>query len=122
MSARLVTFLIAVAVAAAIHLLAPLEPALKTGLSILALIAILWMTETFHITITALLIPVLTVVAGVFSVSDALRNFANPTIFLFLGGFGLAAALSEQGLDRYISAHVVRLAGDAWAWPACCSS
>lgn len=111
MSARLVTFLIAVAVAAAIHLLAPLEPALKTGLSILALIAILWMTETFHITVTALLIPVLTVVAGVFSVSDALRNFANPTIFLFLGGFGLAAALSEQGLDRYISAHVVRLAG-----------
>jgi sodium-dependent dicarboxylate transporter 2/3/5 len=109
-SARVVTFLIALAAAAAIYLLAPLEPTLKTGLSILALIAILWMTETFHITVTALLIPVLTVIAGVFSVADALRNFANPIIFLFLGGFALAAALSEQGLDRYISAHVVRLA------------
>ena len=110
MSARVVTFLIALAAAAAIYFFVPLEPALKTGLAILALVAILWMTETFHITVTALLIPVLTVVAGVFSVSDALRNFANPIIFLFLGGFALAAALSEQGLDRYISTHVVRLA------------
>ncbi|WP_027854285.1 DASS family sodium-coupled anion symporter [Marinobacterium litorale] len=105
-----VSFILALAVAAAIYLLAPLEPTLKTGLSVLALVAILWMTETFNITVTALLIPVLAVLTGVFSVADALKNFANPIIFLFLGGFALAAALSEQGLDRYISSHVVRLA------------
>jgi sodium-dependent dicarboxylate transporter 2/3/5 len=46
----------------------------------------------------------------VFSVSDALKSFANPIIFLFLGGFGLAAALSAQGLDKYIAGHVIRLA------------
>eukprot|EP01155_Anaeramoeba_flamelloides_P001151 Anaeramoba_flamelloidesa1054452_6.p3 GENE.a1054452_6~~a1054452_6.p3 ORF type:complete len:131 (-),score=12.37 a1054452_6:56-448(-) len=110
MSGKWLTFLLAVLSAAGIWFLAPLEAELRTGLAILAVIAILWMTETFHITITALLVPVLTVVAGVFSVADALKNFANPIIFLFLGGFGLAAALNAQGLDKYIAGHVIRLA------------
>nr|WP_246590093.1 DASS family sodium-coupled anion symporter [Marinobacterium ramblicola] len=91
--------------------MSPFDPALRTGLSVLALIAILWMTETFNITVTALLIPVLAVVTGTFTTADALKNFANPIIFLFLGGFALAAALSEQKLDRYISNQVLRLAG-----------
>lgn len=110
MPGKWITFLLAVLAGASIWWLAPLEPQLRTGLAILAVIAILWMTETFNITVTALLIPVLTVVAGVFSVSDALKSFANPIIFLFLGGFGLAAALSAQGLDKYIAGHVIRLA------------
>jgi len=110
MSGKWITFLLAVLAGAGIWWLAPLEPLLRTGLSILTIVAILWMTETFHITVTALLVPVLTVVAGVFSVSDALKSFANPIIFLFLGGFGLAAALSAQGLDKYIAGHVIRLA------------
>ena len=110
MPGKWITFLLAVLAGAGIWWLAPLEPQLRTGLAILAVIAILWMTETFNITVTALLIPVLTVVAGVFSVSDALKSFANPIIFLFLGGFGLAAALSAQGLDKYIAGHVIRLA------------
>ncbi|TCK03498.1 DASS family sodium-coupled anion symporter [Marinobacterium mangrovicola] len=105
-----ITFLIAVLVAAAIYFLTPFDPALRTGLAVLALVAILWMTETFHITVTALLIPVLAVLTGIFSTADALKNFANPIIFLFLGGFALAAALNEQGLDRYISTHVLRIA------------
>ncbi len=110
MSGKWITFLLAVLSAAGIWFLAPLEAELRTGLAILAVIAILWMTETFNITVTALLVPVLTVVAGVFSVADALKNFANPIIFLFLGGFGLAAALNAQGLDKYIAGHVIRLA------------
>ncbi|GGC09955.1 NadC family protein [Marinobacterium zhoushanense] len=106
-----VTFPIALLAAAAIYFLTPFDPALRTGLSVLTLIAILWMTETFNITVTALLVPVLAVLTGTFSTADALKNFANPIIFLFLGGFALAAALSEQKLDRYISNHVLRLAG-----------
>lgn len=110
MPGKWITFLLAILTGAGIWWLAPLEPQLRTGLAILAVIAILWMTETFNITVTALMIPVLTVVAGVFSVSDALKSFANPIIFLFLGGFGLAAALNAQGLDKYIAGHVIRLA------------
>ncbi len=119
MPGKSITFAFALLIAAAIYFLTPLDDqSLRTGLSILALVAILWMTETFHITVTALLVPVLTVVAGVFSVTDALKNFANPIIFLFLGGFALAAALSEQGLDRYIASHVLRLARGHLGWAA----
>ncbi len=85
------------------------EP-LRIGLSILAFIALLWITETFHITITALLIPLLAVGSGVFSTAEALRNFAHPIIFLFLGGFALAAALHRQQIDVRLAGLVMRAA------------
>ena len=85
------------------------EP-LRIGLSILAFIALLWVTETFHITITALLIPLLTVASGVFTTNQALQHFAHPIIFLFLGGFALAAALHRQQLDVRLAALVMRAA------------
>lgn len=105
-----ITLIIAVLLAAAIYFFAPVAPDVRTGLSILALVAVLWMTETFNITVTALLVPVVAALMGVFSVTDALKSFANPIIFLFMGGFALAAALSEQKLDRYIAGHVLHLA------------
>ncbi|MCV4714592.1 SLC13 family permease, partial [Escherichia coli] len=40
----------------------------------------------------------------------ALASFAHPIIFLFLGGFALAAALQRQGLDRALAVAVLRLA------------
>lgn len=87
-----------------------LEPSLRIGLSILTFIALLWVTETFHITITALLIPVLAVASGVFDTTAALKNFAHPIIFLFMGGFALAAALHRQQLDVRLASLVMRAA------------
>ncbi len=87
-----------------------LDHQIKLGLAILLGIATLWVTETFPIAITALLVPVLTVAFGIFNVSDALQNFAHPIIFLFLGGFALAATLRKQGLDARIAGIVIRMA------------
>ncbi len=87
------------------------EPEVAKGLGILCFIALMWLTETLHVSVTALLVPTLAVLAGVFSVKDAFVNFANPIIFLFLGGFALAAGLRKQGLDRFIARQVVCLAG-----------
>jgi sodium-dependent dicarboxylate transporter 2/3/5 len=84
-------------------------PELATGLGILTLVAILWVTEAIHITFTALLIPVLAVISGLFTVPEAFREFANPIIFLFLGGFSLAAAMRKQGLDKRLACNLVRL-------------
>ncbi len=81
----------------------PFEPQIVTGLSILVFIAILWLTEALHVSITALLVPILAVVFGVFDTTEALSSFANPIIFLFLGGFALAAALHTQQLDTAIA-------------------
>ena len=80
-----------------------------TALALLWVIAYLWISETFHITITALLIPVLAVALGLLDVKAALVNFAHPIIFLFLGGFALAAAMHVQGLDKWLAEAILRL-------------
>ncbi|MCW8827038.1 MAG: DASS family sodium-coupled anion symporter [Gammaproteobacteria bacterium] len=106
---RLLTLLLAITVGSLLYWGLALELPLRIGLSILATITILWVTETFHITITALLIPLLTVLSGTFTVVESLVNFAHPIIFLFLGGFALAAALKSQRLDRRIALLVMHL-------------
>ena len=88
----------------------PFETQVNTGLSILVFVAILWLTEAIHVSITALLVPLLAVLFGVFNTPAALANFSNPIIFLFMGGFALAAALNKQELDKAIADKVLILA------------
>jgi len=109
MNRRLFTLLLAIIVGSLIYWGLELALEIRIGLSILATIAILWLTETFHITITALLIPLLTIFSGTFTVVESLVNFAHPIIFLFLGGFALAAAIKSQGLDVRIALFVMRI-------------
>src|SRR5690554_2990357 len=88
----------------------PLESELAKGLSILIFVAILWLTEAIHISVTALLVPMLAIALGIFPTASAFSHFADPIIFLFLGGFALASALSKQELDRAIAGVVLIVA------------
>ncbi|XAW87736.1 DASS family sodium-coupled anion symporter [Vibrio sp. CDRSL-10 TSBA] len=88
----------------------PFEPNVVLGISMLAFIAVLWLTEALHVTVTAILVPVMAVLFGVFDTQAALNNFANSIIFLFLGGFALAAAMHRQGLDKVIADKVLIMA------------
>ncbi|EGQ8509007.1 DASS family sodium-coupled anion symporter [Vibrio parahaemolyticus] len=88
----------------------PFEPQVVTGISILVFVAILWLTEAIHVSITALLIPMLAIFLGVFNTQTALNNFSNSIIFLFLGGFALAAALHKQKLDQALADKVLLIA------------
>ncbi|ODC03366.1 Anion transporter [Terasakiispira papahanaumokuakeensis] len=82
------------------------------GLTLLITIAWLWLTEALHVSITALLVPLLGTGLGVFTdYEEALVHFADPIIFLFLGGFALAAGLHAQGLDEQMASWVIRRAG-----------
>ena len=94
----------------------PLSLSLAKGLAIFVFIAVLWVTEVFHVSITALLVPVLAVLLGVFDVSEALVQFANPIIFLFIGGFGLAAAMHKHKIDQLIASKLLRLANGHMLW------
>ena len=85
----------------------PFERNVVIGLSILFFIAVMWLTEAIHVSITALLVPLFAVGFGVFDTSKALSSFSNPIIFLFLGGFALAAALHKQQLDQVIADKVL---------------
>jgi sodium-dependent dicarboxylate transporter 2/3/5 len=61
---------------------------------------VLWLTEAIPLAVTALLAPALAVLFDVAPAKDAFAAFAHPLIFLFLGGFMLAEALTVQGFDR----------------------
>jgi sodium-dependent dicarboxylate transporter 2/3/5 len=78
--------------------------------AILAGVAVLWVTETLPLPVTALLGAVLCVVLG--AVPDAkgiepvevvFAYFANPIVFVFIGSFILARAMSVHKLDRRIA-------------------
>ena len=88
----------------------PFETKVSQGLAILAFIAVLWLTEALHTTITAILIPVLAVSTGLMPTKSALHGFSDPTIFLFFGGFALAAAMHYQELDKIIAQRILLLA------------
>lgn len=99
------------ALAAVVHQAVEAPDALRAGLALFTLIGGLWMTQALHLSVTALLVPVLAAAAGLMSLREALASFAHPIIFLFLGGFALAAALQRQGLDHALALAVLRLAG-----------
>ncbi|WP_332743275.1 SLC13 family permease [Hydrogenophaga sp.] len=98
------------ALAALVYGSAPQPEALRLGLALFALIGGLWMTQALHLSVTALLVPLLATLTGLMDLRAALASFSHPIIFLFLGGFALAAALQQQGLDRALALAVMRLA------------
>lgn len=68
--------------------------------AILALVIVLWVTEAVPLAAAAILGPALAPLLGVMGPKEALAAFADPLIFLFMGGFMLAAALSRHGFAR----------------------
>ncbi|PNQ54086.1 Anion transporter [Vibrio agarivorans] len=87
----------------------PFGEPIVLGITMLVFIAILWLTEAVHVTVTAILIPIIAVLAGVFDTPTALNNFSSPIVFLFLAGFAIAAAMQGQGLDKIIANKILVL-------------
>jgi solute carrier family 13 (sodium-dependent dicarboxylate transporter), member 2/3/5 len=75
------------------------------------LMAIWWMTEALHVSATALLPVALFPLFDVLAVDAAAAPYANPLIFLFLGGFLLALSMQRWGLERRIALVALRLVG-----------
>jgi sodium-dependent dicarboxylate transporter 2/3/5 len=68
--------------------------------AIISWVVIWWIGEPVPIPISAIFGAVLCVLAGVADAKTVLTPFAEPTIFLFLGSFILARAMSVHALDR----------------------
>ncbi|MFK7161807.1 DASS family sodium-coupled anion symporter [Marinospirillum sp. MEB164] len=76
------------------------------------LMATWWSTEAIPIPITSLL-PILLVPAlGIASLRDVTAPYANPIIFLFLGGFLLGLAMQRWNLHRRIALLTLLAVGD----------
>ena len=79
--------------------------------AIMGLVVTLWLTEALPLAVTAILGPCLAVVMGITNGRAALAPFADPIIFLFIGGFMLAQAMFVHGLDRRIAYSALAMPG-----------
>ncbi|WP_445263029.1 SLC13 family permease [Pseudokineococcus sp. 1T1Z-3] len=79
--------------------------------AIAVLMATWWMTEAIPLSATALVPIVALPVLGVLTVPEATAPYANPIVFLFLGGFLIAIAMQKWGLHRRIALMTLRAFG-----------
>ena len=70
-----------------------------------------WATEAIPVPVTALLPLVIFDPLGILSIRDAAAPYANPTIYLYLGGFIMALTLERWNLHRRIALAIVSKTG-----------
>lgn len=114
-SARLavLSFLVALVLSLALYVWLPYEASVTKGLCLLVFIGVLWLTEAIPLPVTALLVPIGALALGFpgLTTVQVLAPFADPIVFLFLGGFALASALRAQQLDRKMAGFLLTLSG-----------
>ncbi len=76
-----------------------------------ALMAIWWISETMPIPATALLPLVLLPLSGLAEIKAAAAPYANPIVFLFLGGFLIALTMERWEVHRRIAFGLIGVLG-----------
>ena len=75
------------------------------------LMAVLWIAESIPIPATALLPLVLFPLLGLGDIRETAAPYANPIIFLFLGGFLIALAMQRWNLHRRVAIGLIGMIG-----------
>jgi sodium-dependent dicarboxylate transporter 2/3/5 len=83
----------------------------RTTAAVGVLLAVWWMTEAMPLPATALVPIVAFPLLGVLAVDEATAPYADPNIFLFMGGFMIALAMQRWDLHKRIALLVVRAVG-----------
>ena len=83
----------------------------RATLAMAAWMAVWWLTVAIPLAVTALLPLVLIPALGIGSPAAAAGPYANPVIFLFMGGFFIAAAMQRWELHGRIALAVVKRTG-----------
>lgn len=86
-----------------------LKPQGRTLSAILAGVGMLWICEVIPLPVTALLGAALCIILGVDSAKVVLSSFGDPIIFVFLGSFMIARAMSHHRLDRRIALYFLSI-------------
>ncbi len=90
---------------------AGMPPAAWSVVGMTLLISIWWATEAIPIPITSLL-PILLIPAlGIDEIAAATGPYANPIIYLFLGGFLLGLAMERWNLHKRLALNTLRVVG-----------
>ncbi|HEY1047782.1 MAG TPA: DASS family sodium-coupled anion symporter [Bacteroidia bacterium] len=99
-------------VALAFSPLGSTDPAFYTSIGISALLVNLWIAEPVPLWVSSILPLILLPLHGILDPLEALGNYHNKTIFLFLGGFLLAYAVEKSHLHKRIAFRLLALTGD----------
>jgi len=75
----------------------------------IALLVTLWTNEALPLGVVSLLPMILFPAFGLLTTSEVADSYANPIIFLFLGGFMLAIATQQTGLHRVIAHKILQV-------------
>ncbi len=88
-----------------------LSPEGQAVAAVTAWVAAWWMSEAIPIPATALLPIPLFPLTGALPLAETTPSYADPLIFLFMGGFFLAMAMQRWGLHRRIALRTIKLVG-----------
>ena len=89
----------------------PFSHAAKACLAVVVLMGIYWFTEAIPIAATAIIPVAVFPILGIASLKDTCIPYGSSTIFLFLGGFLLAAGIQRWNLDRRLALYTIRIMG-----------
>jgi sodium-dependent dicarboxylate transporter 2/3/5 len=114
MSGRWIGFWAGPAIFVLARLLPPaagMSPTARDAAAAALWMACWWLSEALPLPATALLPLVLFPALDVAGMQDTAAAYADPTIFLFMGGFFLAAAMERWGLHRRIALTIILWTG-----------
>jgi len=77
--------------------------------SIIVLMVTLWTNEGVPLAVVSLLPIILFPATGILTTKETTLNYANPIIYLFLGGFLIAIAVEKTGLHKVIANRMLAL-------------
>lgn len=73
--------------------------------------AVWWLTEPVPLPVTSLLPALLLPLCGIADARSTLAPYADPLIFLFLGGFLISSAIQKWGLHRVFALRLLAVTG-----------
>ncbi|MHA1529147.1 MAG: SLC13 family permease, partial [Alphaproteobacteria bacterium] len=82
-----------------------------TAAGVALLMAAWWVSEALPLAATALVPIAALPLLGVLALERVAPSYANPLIFLFLGGFMIARAMERSGLHRRVAITIIGWAG-----------
>ena len=114
MSSKLTIILFGIALFCLLRISSPPENLTYNGwliANLLFLMTLWWLTQAVPLSITALLPIILVPILSDIDIKDVTKPYANPIIFLLLGGFIIAQGLEKSSLHKRIALRILLYLG-----------
>jgi sodium-dependent dicarboxylate transporter 2/3/5 len=72
-----------------------------------------WISDVVPIAATSMLPVIVLPVSGLLTIKEVTTNYANPIIYLFMGGFFIAIAMEKSGLHKRIALNILQRTGSS---------